>query len=133
LSKAGYLLYATKLLGSIPHTTRILIIGTGAWYNSYSGVEDSNDEYATTLRMLGPMLRFLRHERGIDSYLLPLPLPTGPESLVQYEWGRFETKNRLAELILTPFEVTYLDFADALRDLKDMNPQIAFSDHLHWW
>jgi len=113
-----------------------LVIGSGAWYNSFQGIMNSTSTYMETLHAIGPILHDLNAKRGIEIFWVGLPphnfnLTTANASMYGYEWIYFEQKDAIAKHILTPYGVTFVDTNVLTKSRKLKDPGIA-ADGIHW-
>jgi hypothetical protein len=90
----------------------------------------------------GPLLGRLR-ERNIEVFWVGLPpsTPSTPSSLREgsetlggdlYDWRLFRDKDSMAERLLTPHGVTFIDVAVLTAARKAVDPSVS-ADGLHWW
>lgn len=114
-----------------------LIIGSGAWYNTFKGIMNSTSTYMETLHAIGPIFQHLKTTRAIEIFWVGLPphifnLTTTNASTYGYEWIYFEHKDAIAKDILTPYGVTFIDTNVLTKPRKLRDPFIA-ADGMHWW
>lgn len=121
----------------LPNATTALIIGSGAWYNSFKGIINSTVTYTETLSVLGPILQDLKRTRNIETFWQGLPphnmnLSTANSSMWGYEWIYYPEKDALAKSILEPYGVVFIDTDKLTKERKARDPLVA-ADGLHWW
>jgi hypothetical protein len=114
-----------------------LIVGNGAWYNSFQGIINSTSTYIETLQTTGPILQYLRERHGTHVLWLGLVPPNVDvtkmnETDYGYEWIHFEEKDALAKSILEPYGVTFIDTNMLLKSRKKLDPWVS-ADGMHWW
>ncbi|KAJ1434294.1 hypothetical protein B484DRAFT_429254 [Ochromonadaceae sp. CCMP2298] len=118
----------------LPANVTSLIIGAGAWYNSFQGLLNSSSTYEEMLLRVGPLLGRLR-ERDIEVFWVGLP-PSTPSTSSRlggdlYDWRLFRDKDSMAERLLTPHGVTFIDVAVLTAARKAVDPSVS-ADGLHW-
>jgi hypothetical protein len=114
-----------------------LVVGNGAWYNSFQGIINSTSTYIETLQTTGPILKNLHEQYGMHIFWLGLVPPNVDvtkmnETDYGYEWIHFEEKDALAKSILEPYGVTFIDTNMLLKTRKKLDPWVS-ADGMHWW
>eukprot|EP00607_Mallomonas_marina_P010926 CAMPEP_0182422820 /NCGR_PEP_ID=MMETSP1167-20130531/8629_1 /TAXON_ID=2988 /ORGANISM="Mallomonas Sp, Strain CCMP3275" /LENGTH=158 /DNA_ID=CAMNT_0024601211 /DNA_START=865 /DNA_END=1341 /DNA_ORIENTATION=+ len=120
---------------NIPNNTKLLVIGTGAWYSKSYWIENSNVEFELTLRLISPVLQNLILSRNMSIFwqeLPPIITAKRPGARV-HEWRKYSEKNKLAREILAPTGVHILRTEELLRERKDRDHDRNIThDGLHW-
>ena len=113
-----------------------VVVGSGAWYNTFQGIMNSTATYIETLQTFGPIFQNLQ-QHGTQIYWIGLPphlvdITTMNETMYGYEWIHFEQKDNLARNILEPYGVSFIDTAHLLKTRK-IHDHNCTADGLHWW
>eukprot|EP00603_Paraphysomonas_imperforata_P004767 CAMPEP_0114446406 /NCGR_PEP_ID=MMETSP0103-20121206/19191_1 /TAXON_ID=37642 ORGANISM="Paraphysomonas imperforata, Strain PA2" /NCGR_SAMPLE_ID=MMETSP0103 /ASSEMBLY_ACC=CAM_ASM_000201 /LENGTH=428 /DNA_ID=CAMNT_0001618185 /DNA_START=86 /DNA_END=1372 /DNA_ORIENTATION=+ len=117
----------------LPPDTRVLVIGTGAWYNSFQGMEQGSEEYGKTLFLLRPIFRHLIDE-GVMIIWLALPPMVDDLSFAkagEYGWDSFRANNARAFQSFREMGVLFLDLGLMMYERKIYDPRSS-ADGLHW-
>lgn len=121
-------------LQKIPHNTKYLVTGTGAWYNGAQYVFNSSAAYQETLLDLQPIFKELIDKKGVKIYWIGLPpmLPGGEmQKFFKYDWMLFHEKDAIAKAAFADFDVHFIDTAALLRKRKKKDEDIS-ADGMHW-
>jgi hypothetical protein len=116
----------------VPPATRVLVLGTGLWYNPAKGVADGDAAYAATLQALAPVLRgFLA--RGVRVLWLDIPPCVKHCTHEPYHRDGEAGKNAAAAAALAAHVpgAVFLNTSAATAFRKLHQPS-ATSDGVHW-
>lgn len=120
-------------MNEVPHNTKLLVLNTGAWYNSHHGIDHSAIEYAKTLSILKPILSEYV-SKGV--YVIWIDLPPLFDAFTdkwnKYEWDQYHAKNQAARLEMRDIGIVFLEISKSTGPRKTRDASIS-PDHLHWW
>ena len=111
-----------------------LVIGTGAWYNSYRKFIQPDYYYNETLDRIIPILEDIIQTSNISTvHWLDLPpmKPIPPQTDI-FGRNNFITFNKYAELKFSNTNITYLNTANATKQRKFHDLNITDKFRLHW-
>lgn len=116
----------------IKNDSNIVILNTGAWYNSHLLGLDSDFEleYEKTVRFAVKISDLLA-ERNI--VVLWTPLPPMPKNFgKKYAWDKFEARNQWTKALLAGSSILYMDVNPLIESLQKANPSVDYKGRFHF-